>query len=93
MAGEQNAQIETYVPTVLVNHPRLGKVRMNLSDYKADLHGPILEEPTEPAPASGRGGPAQQGPALRRAGPTHRRFAFADAPGIRDEWTILWKGL
>jgi hypothetical protein len=37
MAGEYNASIINFVPTLLVDHPRLGRVRMNAASYDRRL--------------------------------------------------------
>jgi hypothetical protein len=52
MAAEYTASTINWVSTVLVNHPRLGRVRMNAADWidKA-TSGPILEGPTTPTPS------------------------------------------
>lgn len=64
MAGEQNAGIETFVATVIVQHPRLGKVKMNFNDYDAAKHGPILSGPTQPARRKGVADPANKDPRI-----------------------------
>jgi hypothetical protein len=48
MAGEYNANIERFVSTVVVRHPRLGIVRMDTSDYDPAICGEILESATVP---------------------------------------------
>jgi hypothetical protein len=46
MAGEDAGNIENFVSSVVVNHPRLGRVRMNTASYDAATCGPIVEGPT-----------------------------------------------
>jgi hypothetical protein len=45
MAGEYNANIREFISTVLVNHPRLGIVKMNADSYNPATCGPIVEGP------------------------------------------------
>ncbi len=46
MAGEYSAGITEFVSTVTVDHPRLGRVRMNFASYDPATCGEILEGPT-----------------------------------------------
>ena len=46
MANEYTASIEKFVSTVLVDHPRLERVRMDTTSYDAATCGPIVEDPT-----------------------------------------------
>lgn len=46
MAGEYGASIIDFVSTVVVDHPRLGRVKMDTADYDPKRDGPILDGPT-----------------------------------------------
>ena len=50
VAGEHAAKIENFATPVLVDHPRLGRVRMNAASYDAETRAPIIEGPTTPEP-------------------------------------------
>jgi hypothetical protein len=65
MAGEYNANITEFISTVLVEHPRLGKVRMNAASYDPATCGEIVEGPTAPTHATRSRGPGEQRPACR----------------------------
>ena len=76
MPGEYNAQIETFVPTVMVNW-KARRVRLNLADYDAAKHGPIVEGPTQPPIKPGVSEPALKNPFLDGDG---RRIADQHSP-------------
>jgi hypothetical protein len=50
MANEYTASIENFISTALVEHPRLGRVRMNVASYNPDRDGPNIEGPNQPPP-------------------------------------------
>jgi hypothetical protein len=50
MVGEYNAISETFISTVLVDHPRLGRVRENSDAYDAQTCCAVVEGPTQPPP-------------------------------------------
>ncbi len=48
--AEYTGGIANWKSTVIVQHPRLGRVRMNTDAYDAATCGPIIEPPTMPPP-------------------------------------------
>lgn len=46
MGAEYTAGIITFIPTIVVEHPRLGRVRMNLASHDEATCGPIIEGPS-----------------------------------------------
>lgn len=63
VGGEQPIGVaNVFVSTVVVNDPRLGVVRMNASDYRADVNGAIISGPTLPPIPVGVSDPANFDP-------------------------------
>jgi hypothetical protein len=80
MSGEYTAAIVNFEPTLLCDHPRLGRVRMNAAAYNARTCGPIIEPPTTPPRALGVSDPANKDPRLDAEG---RRIADLLSPLLR----------
>lgn len=68
MAAEYTARIETFTSTVTVQHPRLGRVKMNAADYRPERDGPIIEGPTQPPIKPGASDPALKNPRVDGSG-------------------------
>jgi hypothetical protein len=64
MAGEYNANVTEFIPTVTVQHPRLGRVKMNAASYDPATCGPIIEGPTTPPLKPGHADPPNFDPHL-----------------------------
>jgi hypothetical protein len=78
MAREQN--FETFVPTVFVQHPRLGRMRMNVAAYDAQTCSAIVEGPTTPPIKPSAHDPPLKGPRFDAKG---RRIANLHSPMLR----------
>jgi hypothetical protein len=63
MAAEYTARIETFVPTILVDHPRLGRARMNVVDWIDEAtSGRVIDGPTTPPIEPGASDPPLKDP-------------------------------
>jgi hypothetical protein len=77
MAGEYTAGTLNWKSTVVCNHPRLGRCRMNATSYDPATCGPIIEPATQPPPTRSVSDAPLKNPKLDEQG---RRIADMSAP-------------
>lgn len=81
MPGEYNAGItEPFVSTVLVDRPRLGRVKMNTASYDPATCGEILEGPTVRPNTPGHANSPNKDPRVDGDG---KRIADRPSPMLR----------
>jgi hypothetical protein len=66
-----------FCSTMVIDHPRLGRVRMNSADYDAATCGPVIDGPTMPPVSMGEANPPNKNPFIDADG---NRIADAGSP-------------